>query len=279
MSTASALFRAPEPLDPASHAALRIAPLRDYSIAARMHAVFVAATEIPEAALDFPIVFVHSGELDAAGAPVVSPVALLGLAQGENLYVEGSRWQARYVPAFLRRYPFVSGRRGPMIDMAWNGLSPIDGEPLYDEAGRPTPTLAAALDFLARFEAEALRTRAFTARLAELDLLQPLHADATLADGQTLRVEGFRVVDEDRLRPPDGPGRRALIRAVEWVAAHEGSSFTEPSVGKGESATGAPAAATGTMAAPATTEGPVEVSTSVMASLAARACIISVSSA
>ncbi len=201
MNAASALFRAPEPLDPASHAALRIVPLRDYSIAARMHAVFVAATEIPEAALEFPIVFVHSGELDAAGAPVVSPVALLGLAQGENLYVEGSRWQARYVPAFLRRYPFVSGRHGrQMIDMAWSGLSPIAGEPLYDEAGRPTPALSTALDFLARFEAEALRTRAFTARLAELDLLQPLHADATLADGQTLRVEGFRVVDEDRLR-------------------------------------------------------------------------------
>ena len=220
MSTASALFRAPEPLDPASHAALRIAPLRDYSIAARMHAVFVAATEIPEAALDFPIVFVHSGELDAAGAPVVSPVALLGLAQGENLYVEGSRWQARYVPAFLRRYPFVSGRRGPMIDMAWNGLSPIDGEPLYDEAGRPTPTLAAALDFLARFEAEALRTRAFTARLAALDRLQPLRADATLPDGQTLSVEGFRVVDEERLRALPDAAVLELHRSGMLVLAH-----------------------------------------------------------
>ena len=200
MSVASALFRAPEPLDPASHAALRIAPLRDFGIAARLHAVFVAATEIPEAALEYPIVFVHSGELDAGGAPVVSPVALLGLVPGENLFVQGGRWQARYVPAFVRRYPFVSGRRGPMIDMAWSGLSPIDGEPLFDEAGRPTPTLAAALDFLARFDAEALRTRGFTARLAALELLQPLQADATLPDGTRLTVEGFRVVDEDRLR-------------------------------------------------------------------------------
>lgn len=219
MSAASALFRAPEPLDPASRAALRIAPLRDYAIAARMHAVFVAATEIPEAALEYPIVFVQSGELDAAGAPVVSPVALLGLVQGENLYVEGGRWRARYVPAFLRRYPFVSGRQGPMIDLAWSGLSPLDGEPLYDDAGRPTPTLAAALAFLERFDAEALRTRAFTARLVELDLLQPLRAEATLPDGTTLAVEGFRVIDEERLQAlPDADllelQRSGMLRLV-----------------------------------------------------------------
>lgn len=220
MSAASALFRAPEPLDPARHGVLRLAPLRDFSIAARMHAVFVAATEFAEVALEYAIVFVHSGELDAGGAPVVSPVALLGLAQGENLYVEGSRWTARYVPAFLRRYPFVTGRQGPMLDMAWSGLSPIDGEPLYDESGRPTPRLAAALDFLARFDAEALRTRAFTARLVELDLLQPMQADATLPDGQTVSVEGFRVVDEERLRALPDAAALELHRSGMLMLAH-----------------------------------------------------------
>lgn len=220
MSAASALFRAPEPLDPARHGALRIAPLRDYTIAARMHAVFVAASEIAEAALEYPIVFVQSGELDAAGAPVVSPVALLGLAQGENLYVQGGRWQARYVPAFLRRYPFVSGRQGPMIDLAWSGLSPLEGEPLYDEASRPTPTLTAALEFLVRFDAEARRTRAFTARLVELDLLQPLRAEATLPDGTTLTVEGFRVIDEERLRALPDAAVLELQRSGMLMLAH-----------------------------------------------------------
>lgn len=200
MNAASALFRAPEPLDPVRHGALRIAPLRDFSIAARMHAVFVAATEIPEAALEYPIVFVQAGDLDADGRPAVSPVALLGLAAGENLFVEGSRWKAQYLPAFVRRYPFVSSSTGPMIDTAWSGLSPLEGEPLFDAQGRPTAALDEALGFLARFDAEARRTRGFCARLAELELLQPMQADATLPDGQTLTVEGFRVVDEERLR-------------------------------------------------------------------------------
>lgn len=200
MSAASALFRAPELLDPLRHRALRLAPLRDFSIAARLHAVFVAATEIPEAALEYPIVFVQAGDLDADGRPAVSPVALLGLVAGENLFVEGTRWKARYLPAFVRRYPFVSGSTGPMIDGAWSGLSPLEGEPLYDAQGRPTAALDEALAFLGRFDAEARRTRAFCARLLELDLLQPMQADATLPDGQRLTVEGFRVIDEERLR-------------------------------------------------------------------------------
>jgi len=220
VSAASALFRAPEPLDPSRHGALRLAPLRDYSIAARMHAVFVAATEIPEAALEYPIVFVQSGELDECGVPRVSPVALLGLAQGENLYVEGSRWTARYVPAFVRRYPFVSGRQGPMLDVAWSGLSAVEGEPLYDAQGRPGAQLAEALSFLERFDAEALRTQLFTARLAALDLLRPMQADATLPDGQTLTVEGFRVVDEERLRALPDADALELHRCGMLMLAH-----------------------------------------------------------
>jgi hypothetical protein len=200
VSAASALFRAPEPLDAARHGALRITPLRDFSIAARMHAVFVAATEIPEAALAYPIVFVQPGDLDADGRPAVSPVALLGLVAGENLFVEGTRWKADYLPAFVRRFPFVSGSSGPMIDSAWSGLSPLEGEPLFDAQGRPTAVLDQALEFLGRFDAEARRTRGFCTRLVELDLLQPMQADATLPDGQRLTVEGFRVIDEERLR-------------------------------------------------------------------------------
>ena len=199
MSAASALFRAPEPLDAARHGALRLSPLRDFSIASRLHAVFVAATEIPEAALEYPIVFVQAGDLDAEGRPAVSTVALLGLAAGENLFVEGSRWTADYLPAFVRRYPFVSSSTGPMIDVAWSGLSPTAGEPLFDAQGRPSAVLDQALDFLGRFDAEARRTRAFCTRLVELDLLRPMQADATLPDGQRLTVEGFRVIDEERL--------------------------------------------------------------------------------
>lgn len=219
MTSASALYHAPQALDPVRHASLRMKPLSDWSIAARMHAVFVAVDEWPQAALEFPILFVHSGELDAAGAAVVTPVALLGLAQGENLAVEGTRWCARYVPAFIRRYPFVSGRGGVLIDSAWSGWSSVEGEPLFDAQGCATPVLQRSLALLEDFDAQARCTRAVCARLAALELFKPMQADATLPDGRLLTVEGFRVIDEERLRAlPDAVvlelHRDGLLKAI-----------------------------------------------------------------
>ena len=202
---APSLYRRPVPLDPAQHRARRIAPLADFSIARALHAVYVTATEFPQAALEFPLVFVDTGRHDGAGRPLMSPVALLGLVQGENLHVEGSRWQARYIPAYIRRYPFSTATMpgaGPvnvLVDDAWEGFSESAGEALFEADDRPAPALRRAIDFLERFELEAERTRAFCERVVALGLLKGMKADATLPDGRTLSVDGFHAIDEDKL--------------------------------------------------------------------------------
>lgn len=205
----SALYREPMLLDPARHRALKIGALGDFSVARGMHGVFLAATEFAQAMHEYPIVFVATGENGADGKPLMSPIALLGLAQQENLFVDGPRWDARYIPAFVRRYPFLTARLrgasgpGVMVDAAWPGLSETAGDPLFDAQGRPAAALQRAIEFLERFETEAQRTRAFCATLVELDLLQERKADATLPDGVTLSVGGFHVVDEDKLQALD----------------------------------------------------------------------------
>jgi hypothetical protein len=205
----SALYREPELLDPAQHRALKMGTLADFSITKGMHGAFITATEMPQAALEFPIVFIHAGERDAAGRPSVSPIVLLGLSAGENLFVDGTRWDARYIPAFIRRYPFLTatlrnaGATGVMVDKAWSGFSETEGEPLFDTNDKPAPALQRAMEFLEMFESEAQRTRAFCARLVELDLLKEMKADATLPSGATLSIDGFMVVDEEKLHKLD----------------------------------------------------------------------------
>lgn len=202
----SALYREPVLLEPARHRGLRIGTLADFSIARTMHGVFLAATEIPQAAMEYPVVFVHTGVRDDAGRATVSPIALLGLTQGENLYVEGPRWDARYIPAFIRRYPFLTANLrgtpapGVMLDMAWSGVSSTEGEPLFDADAQPAPALQRAIEFLERFDTEAQRTQMFCTRLVELDLLKEMKADATLPDGATLSVDGFFTIDDEKLR-------------------------------------------------------------------------------
>lgn len=205
----SALYRDPELLDPARHRGLKMGTLADFSITKSMHGAFVTATEIPQAALEFPLLFIHSGERDSAGRATVSPIVLLGLAQNENLFVDGTRWDGRYIPAFIRRYPFLTatlrnaGATGVMIDKAWSGFSPTDGEPLFGADDKPAPALQRAIEFLEMFETEAQRTRMFCNRIVELDLLKEMKADATLPDGMTLSVDGFLVVDDDKLHKLD----------------------------------------------------------------------------
>jgi hypothetical protein len=201
----SALYREPVLLDPAHHRALRMGALSDFSITKGMHAVFVTATEFPQAALDLPVVFVQSGERDAAGKASISPIVLLGLSQNENLCLAGTRWDVRYIPAFIRRYPFLTANLrgvnapGVLIDTAWSGFSTTAGEPLFEADDKPAPALQRAIEFLEMFEREAQRTRAFCARLSELELLKEMKADATLPDGTTMSVDGFFTVDEEKL--------------------------------------------------------------------------------
>jgi len=203
---APSLYRRPIALDPALHRGRKVQPLVDFSIAREVHAVPITATEFPQAALEFPIVFVETGARDGAGRAAMAPAALLGLSHGENLYVDGSRWEARYIPAYIRRYPFLTATLpgansvNVLVDEAWSGFGEQSGEPLFEADDRPAPALQRAMDFLERYEHEAERTRTFCERLARLGVLKEMKADATLPNGQAISVDGFHTVDEERLR-------------------------------------------------------------------------------
>jgi hypothetical protein len=201
----SALYRDPQMLNPALHRNKRLRGPSDFSVTKNMHAVFLTATEFPQAATEYPIIFVNTGERLPNGKPMISPVALLGLTANENLRLQDGQWTARYLPAFLRRFPFltalIEGSDAPsvFVDAAWEGFNDVDGERLFDDEGQPTETLKRVIEFLQRFDDEQGRTRLFCQRLVDLDILKEMTADATLHNGESLKVEGFMSVDEDKL--------------------------------------------------------------------------------
>jgi hypothetical protein len=202
----SALYREPTMLDANLHRHKKLKGMTDYSVTKQMHAAFLTATEFPQAAMEMPIIFINTGERLEGGKAMVSPVALLGLTANENLRVgDDGQWLGRYVPAFIRRFPFLtagikgSDQPGVFVDAAWSGFSDDEGEALFDEHGKPTEVLQKILDFLQRFEDEQQRTRMFCQRLVEIDVLKEMQADATMPDGQSVKVEGFLVVDEEKL--------------------------------------------------------------------------------
>jgi len=188
------LFAEPVALDRARHRTARIKPsgIR-FDRIAQKNSLFITAIEFADVCREYPIVFVDAGK-DAAGRTEVAPLAVLGLAQGENLMLgSDGRWVARYVPAVLRAYPLglvaVDEQRYSIcIDAKADALSDVEGERLFDDTGEPSAYLANAQQFLEEIERETQRTRQFSRRLLDLDLLRPMRFDATLPDGSRLHV-------------------------------------------------------------------------------------------
>ena len=201
------LYRQPVLLDSVLHRHNRVGKLTDFSVAQHMHASYLATAEFDQAALEYVIVFVDDGVDAVTGKTRVSPIVMLGVIGGENLFVEGARWDAHYLPAYVRRYPFwttdLAGAPpespGVMIDTGWSGWSDTLGDAVFGADGKPTPTLERALDFMRQFELEVERTRQFCELLVEHDLLREMSADAKLPDGNAIALNGFLAVDHVKL--------------------------------------------------------------------------------
>ena len=207
------------PLNEARHVALKVLPAKTFAYAARTNSVPIVGSEFFECAREYPIVFVQ-------GQTCPLPAVLLGLRESENLYVDTTgKWDARYVPAFVRRYPFVPAK-GPQydllvcIDEASPCFSEAEGEALFAD-GKPTAQLEHAIRFLREFHQSAAATERMCRRLADLGLLRQADSVAELKDGSRFRLNGLQVVDEAKLRALDkevvqelfGNGGLALIHA------------------------------------------------------------------
>lgn len=199
------LHRQPVALDRSAHLKTRVKlPVTDWSVASGLNSMFVAAVEFGDACREFPIVFVRAGT-EPDGSTPIAPVAVFGLSQGENLYVDGTRWRGAYMPALLRMYPFAMGRVDEqsfaiVIDMAWPGVSQTEGDLLFTEKGEVSELTRLVQQQLELAETEVQRTRFVGQKLQELNLLREMRFDAKLPDGNTLSVEGFLTVDEDKLK-------------------------------------------------------------------------------
>jgi hypothetical protein len=223
-------------LDRNVHRDLRIGvPAIDWSVARDLNSMFVASVEFGDACCEYPIVFVDAGTGDD-GKRQVAPIAVFGLRDKENLYVDPAdsrRWRANYLPALLRTYPFGGARVDPqrvmvVIDEAWAGWSKEAGQPLFDAQGEPTDFVKGMRDQLEKIEGEVQRTKLLCDLLLASDLLTGMRFDATLPDGQKVTVDGFLTVDEKKLAAlPDAKvvefhrnGVLALIHAHQLSLRH-----------------------------------------------------------
>lgn len=222
MSTQLLIYETAVPVTSGRHGKCSVETGKGYGFARNINSVPLMAVEFPQAEPEYAIVFV--GENDRT-----MPSVILGARQNENLYLgPEDSWQARYIPAFLRRYPFIfsssdDGKTFTLcVDEAFPGVNfQGRGQPLF-AGGKPSPYTESVLKFVESYRGEFLRTQAFCRKLRELDLLEPMQAQFTLGTGQKMALSGFLVVSRAKLKALSGEVLADLARtdALELIYLH-----------------------------------------------------------
>jgi hypothetical protein len=173
----------------------------DFGFASKVNSVPLTAIEMPLAAREYTIVF--AGNDDA-----VTPVVVLGVSDAQNLYLdENKAWKADYLPAFVRRYPFVFAQSEDAkqftlcVDETWSGCNREGrGQRLFDDQGNQTPYLQNMLKFLGDYQTQFVRTQAYCKKLKDLNLLEPMQAQIVLPGGEKRSLGGFLGATRARIK-------------------------------------------------------------------------------
>jgi hypothetical protein len=184
-------------LDSQTHRNVRIVrrPTRE---CAEFNVVSVIPREFPRLLAHYPIFFIKSAESGR-----FEPAALLGFERKENLFFVNGCWDVAYVPLQIQRQPFsliprrsdnpASGQAAVdvAIDLDSPNIQAQDGERLFLDDGGPSKFLQDITSMLSALVSGSREAYAFTGRLAELDLVEPVRIDVEFVDGSEAKLEGL----------------------------------------------------------------------------------------
>jgi hypothetical protein len=177
-------------------------------------------TEYAELQREYPIFFQKDGETGEYRS-----VVLLGFGRNENLYLQGERWNAGYLPGHIARGPFLIGfqeqnvdgepRREAVIhvDLDHPRISFDEGEPVFLPRGGNSPYLEHVTTVLRGIRDGVDGGKPMYEIFDSLGLIQPITFDITFDDAHGAHVTGLLGIDRERLAALDAGSLHALHRS------------------------------------------------------------------
>lgn len=196
-------YKSPTPLDAKLHAKLALKKDFGLGFTQKVNAVPVNLIEMPQICHVYPIAF--SPDENA------TPVAILGIRDNENLFVnDKGHWEDDiYVPAYIRRYPFIfsempdSDQLSLCMDMNDDVMEEGGEQKFFDDEGKPSQLSQNALEFCKSYHAAAQHTVAFGQELNKSGILVERQAEINIGDGKRINFSGFRIIDEKKFAELD----------------------------------------------------------------------------
>ena len=211
-------YQNPELLDRESHKGLRL-QTGNTRFAAKNTSVPLLLQEFAQACLEFAIVFGKQGN----GSWLA--FALTGLQADSNAFVNSKgKWTARYMPASLRRYPFIlAASPDQQLSVAIDIAAPHwgkTGEALFGDDGEPTELLQRLKLSLTDFQNQVDQTAALLQELDAAQLLEQQNLEIRLEDGRHASVNSVWIVNESKLRQLTGDKAMAWFKGGELALIH-----------------------------------------------------------
>jgi hypothetical protein len=207
------------PLDKEAHRSLKVDGRPSAAYGDNHNFVQVNVNEFPLLLVHYPLFFsknANTGEFYCG--------VMLGLHQGENLFLK--EWEQRefYRPLVLQRGPFYAQGPALAIDLDHPRVGAEGGKPLFTEYGQPTRYLQTIIWAFQDLKPGMEMTRLFIARLVELNLIEPVAIDVEFEDGSTHKCTGLYTVNQEVLsRLPDEVVvelfRRGYLRLMHYMIA------------------------------------------------------------
>ncbi len=219
------IYKNPIFLNSVTHKSVKVAPVANYKFARELNSVLIVGQEFLEAAKFFPVVFTKG---EAGG---IVPVAVLGLRNDENLFVEkDGKWrEGAYIPAYFRRYPFIlasnvgqDGSFAVCVDSQYEGFGNKKGMKLFDDDGNQTAEFKNTIEFLRNYQTQFENTKNLVSILEEYKLFKEVSANITLPAGEKIGFGGLMMVDEEAMFKLEDDKIVHLFRFgyLSWIYAH-----------------------------------------------------------
>jgi hypothetical protein len=182
-------------LNSEAHRHLRIRARPSARLGDNQRFVAVIIGEFPVLAAHYPIFLSKDAETGAFYAG-----AMLGIDQGENLFLDEETGFDGYRPLNLQRAPFFAAGDNIAVDLDSPRIAETDGEALFDDSGAPSAYLQGVMSAFQQLKPGAEKTRAFIDKLLQLKLIEPVSVDLAFDDGTRRMVEDLYTINQDNLR-------------------------------------------------------------------------------
>jgi SapC protein len=194
------------------HKDLRVITRQSAAFGDNLASVMTFPTEYGDVQREYPIFF----RKDNTTGEFFS-IALLGFEKNENLFLDETGWQARYVPAVLARGPFLigfqerNGEQEPIIhvDMDDPRISATEGEAVFLPQGGNSRYLERIASLLQGIHEGLAASKAMFAAFTSLELIEPVKVEVRLNPDEVIDLVGLYTISEEKLRALDG---EALVR-------------------------------------------------------------------